>query len=209
MIIFIAPFEECQKQIIDSLKKKLLNILEILLMILLKFLEKYYYLFGSLELNLLHYTSTVDNRPPWKNQLKPFRSVHLVRHIIVWPRRTSQHLPSHFHFLERGLLEDLQRCSVCDPAQIFFTSEVSYLLFFLQPHPSNWNWSPGQWFFFGKKSPNGDTVFWKRNILSQIPCFWEKNSPIRYKKTGFLGMVSLHLCLLATLFRVSWDKFAS
>jgi hypothetical protein len=28
--------------------------------------------------------------------------------------------------------------------------------------------------FLGEKSPNADTVFWKRNIPSQIPCIWEK-----------------------------------
>jgi hypothetical protein len=76
------------------------------------------------------------------------------------------------------------------------------------------NWSSAvrpreQWFFFGEKSPNGDTVFWKRNIPSQIPCFLEKNSPKSDRKLVFWGMVSPHLCLLATVFRVSWNKLAS
>jgi hypothetical protein len=32
-----------------------------------------------------------------------------------------------------------------------------------------------EWFFWGaKKPPNGDIVFWKQNIPSQIPCLWEK-----------------------------------
>jgi hypothetical protein len=33
----------------------------------------------------------------------------------------------------RGL-EHLQRCSVCDPAKIFFTSKLSYVPFW-NPHP--------------------------------------------------------------------------
>jgi hypothetical protein len=29
--------------------------------------------------------------------------------------------------------------------------------------------------FFGKKSPNDHTIFWKWDILSQIPYFWKQN----------------------------------
>jgi hypothetical protein len=34
----------------------------------------------------------------------------------------------------KDYIEDLQRCSVCYPAKIFFTSEFSYLLFYIPTH---------------------------------------------------------------------------
>jgi hypothetical protein len=41
--------------------------------------------------------------------------------------------------------------------------------------------------FSGEKSPKGDTVFWKGNILSQIPLFWKLNSLNCNRKMVFWG----------------------
>jgi hypothetical protein len=53
----------------------------------------------------------------------------------------------------------------------------------------------------------GHTIFWKWNILWQIPFFLKKNQP--KLKRFVLGEVLSHLCLLATILRVPWNSVGS
>jgi hypothetical protein len=50
-----------------------------------------------------------------------------------------------------------------------------------------------QWIFFGERSPIGDTVLWKHNILSQILCFWEKVFRQKATENWFFGGWCRHI----------------
>jgi hypothetical protein len=63
-----------------------------------------------------------------------------------------------------------------------------------------------EYFFWRKIAKCRRHSFLKTEIF---PVFETKFAKKKRQKTGFLAMVSPHLCLLATVLRVSWNKFAS
>jgi hypothetical protein len=77
-----------------------------------------WHFFRSKTLTTLEYTSLWTGIYPLD-----CTSVGLVSYFVC------KELPENSYRIEEGTLEHLQRCSLCDPAKIFFTSKFSYLLF--------------------------------------------------------------------------------
>jgi hypothetical protein len=63
------------------------------------------------------------------------------------------------------LLEHLQRCSVCDPAKIYFRSKLSYVLF-CNPTHKNETWIANRWGTSNSKPPGPIIMMGQSETLS-------------------------------------------
>jgi hypothetical protein len=93
-------------------------------------------------------------------------------------------------------------CSICDPAKIFLKSKFSYLLLSNPTHQTKTG-TVNQWIFFWRYP------FLEREYSVTNSLFLRENIRQKATENWFFGMVSPHLCLLATVFRVPWNKTGS